>query len=185
MNKKNDSTISRRNFFKKVIGSIVLLCSGIFLVKSRNNYQTVWQIDPNKCQNCGECATNCVMTPSAVKCFHLYATCGYCDFCSGYYQNNYIARNSAAENLRCPTNAIKRQFIDDPYFEYKIDLRLCIGCGRCAEACQAFGNGSLILQINQDLCKQCNVCNIASLCKYDAIRKIDAKSPYLLPEKHL
>jgi electron transport complex protein RnfB len=185
MNEQENNSISRRAFLKKIAATILLAGSGLFLWKKRENHQPVWQIDPNKCQNCGDCAVNCVMTPSVTKCFHLYATCGYCDFCSGYYQNNYIARNNAAENLRCPTNAIQRQFIDDPYFEYKIDQKLCIGCGRCSEACQAFGNGSLILQINQELCKQCNICNIATKCKYDSIKRIDASSPYLLPEKYL
>ncbi|MFZ4549001.1 MAG: 4Fe-4S binding protein, partial [Bacteroidales bacterium] len=29
--------------------------------------ETVWQLDPTKCIQCGRCADNCVMTPSAVK----------------------------------------------------------------------------------------------------------------------
>ncbi|HPT09269.1 MAG TPA: 4Fe-4S binding protein, partial [Bacteroidales bacterium] len=48
--------------------------------------QMVWQLDPSLCTHCGQCATACVMTPSAVKCVHVYAMCGYCDLCGGYFK---------------------------------------------------------------------------------------------------
>ena len=45
----------------------------------------VWQIDPAKCLHCGNCATQCVLEQSAVKCVHAYAVCGYCQLCTGFF----------------------------------------------------------------------------------------------------
>ena len=42
-----------------------------------------------------------------------------------------------------PDRAIRRTFVEEPYFEYTIDERLCIGCGKCVKGCNTFGNGSL------------------------------------------
>jgi NAD-dependent dihydropyrimidine dehydrogenase PreA subunit len=39
--------------------------------------KTVWQLDPNKCVACGNCANYCVLQPSAVKCVHAYASKGF------------------------------------------------------------------------------------------------------------
>ena len=36
----------------------------------------VWQIDPYKCVWCTNCATSCVLQPSAVKCVQVYPLCG-------------------------------------------------------------------------------------------------------------
>ena len=47
---------------------------------------TVWQIDPQKCVRCGNCATHCVLEQSAVKCVHAYAICGYCQLCTGFFR---------------------------------------------------------------------------------------------------
>ena len=96
-----------------------------------------------KCIACGNCATYCVLDESAVKCVHNFTMCGYCDLCTGYFRPEPIALNSGAENQLCPTGAIKRTYVEDPYFEYTIDKRLCIGCGKCVKGCNAFGNGSL------------------------------------------
>jgi len=52
-----------------------------------------------------------------------------------------------------PDGAIKRAYVEDPYFEYTIDERLCIGCGKCVKGCNAFGNGSLQLQVRHDRCR--------------------------------
>jgi Na+-translocating ferredoxin:NAD+ oxidoreductase subunit B len=46
----------------------------------------VWQLDPRKCIQCGRCETECVLQPSAVKCVHGYAMCGYCKLCFGYFK---------------------------------------------------------------------------------------------------
>jgi electron transport complex protein RnfB len=140
----------------------------------------VWQIDPWKCIQCGKCATSCVLYPSAAKCVHAYALCGYCDLCTGYFEAQPNALNTGAENQLCPTNAIRRTFVEDPYFEYAIDSSLCIGCGKCVKGCSTFGNGSLMLQIDQSRCVRCNRCSIAAACPSQAISRIPASQPYLI-----
>ena len=140
----------------------------------------VWQLDPAKCISCGNCATYCVLDESAVKCVHNFTMCGYCDLCTGYFHPEPIALNSGAENQLCPTGAIKRSFVEDPYFEYTIDERLCIGCGKCVKGCNAFGNGSLQLQVRHDRCQNCNECSIAAACPSQAFRRVPADEPYLL-----
>ena len=148
---------------------------------SSNASGSVWQIDPSKCIQCGNCATECVLTPSAVKCVHMPAVCGFCDLCSGYFKQNARALDTGAENTLCPTNAIKRTFVEKPYFEYQINRELCVGCGMCVKGCGAFGNASLVLQIQHDICKNCNECEIAKSCPSGAIRRVSADTPSLLP----
>lgn len=140
----------------------------------------VWQIDPDKCTQCGRCATHCVLTPSAVKCFHSYSICGYCDLCGGYLRPDAKGRNTGAENQLCPTAALKRKFIENPYYQYTVDEKLCIGCGKCVKGCDMFGNGSLYLQVKHDLCVNCNECAIARACPSDAFRRVPVSDPYLL-----
>jgi len=142
--------------------------------------QMVWQLDMTKCIQCGRCATNCVMSPSAVKCTHAFAMCGYCDLCGGYFKPGTKTLTTAAENQLCPTNALKRKFIEDPFFEYTIDEELCIGCGKCVKGCGAFGNGSLQLQVRHDRCKNCNECSIARSCPAQAFTRVPANKPSLL-----
>ena len=145
----------------------------------------IWQIDPEKCVQCGNCATNCVLNPSAVKCVNSYDICGYCDLCSGYLQPGAKTRDTGAESQLCPVSAIKRTFIEDPYYEYVVDEELCVGCGKCVKACALFGNGSLYLQVKQDLCMHCNECSIARVCPSDAFQRIPVEDPYLIkkPDK--
>ena len=140
----------------------------------------IWQLDPNQCIQCGNCATHCVLTPSAVKCVHAFAMCGYCELCTGYFPPDPNDLNTAAENQLCPTGAIQRSYIEDPYYEYTIDEELCIGCGKCVEGCAAFGNGSLFLQVRHDRCLNCNQCSIAAACPSGAYRRVPADDPYLL-----
>jgi polyferredoxin len=137
-----------------------------------------WQIDPELCIACGRCETDCVLPTSAVKCVHAKEVCGYCDLCGGYYRANVKELNTAAENLTCPTGAIQRKFVEEPYFEYTINEDLCNGCGKCVKGCNAFGNGAMHLQIKQELCKNCNECSIAKNCPIGAIKRISAFEPY-------
>ena len=141
---------------------------------------TVWQLDPDVCVQCGRCATLCVVDPSAVKCVHAYDMCGYCDLCGGYLRPDATEIGTGAELQLCPTGAIKRTFIEDPYYEYEIDEALCIGCGKCVAGCGAFGNGSLFLQVRHDVCVNCNDCAIARGCPVGAFQRVPASEPYLL-----
>lgn len=141
--------------------------------------QKVWQIDPSKCVQCGRCATSCVLQLSAVKCVHRAEMCGYCRLCFGFFQPGATVLNSAAENQLCPTGAIGRKFVENPYYEYTIDESLCVGCGRCVKGCRAFGNGSLVLQVRHDRCVNCNQCSIARDCPSGAFQQVPAARPAL------
>ena len=140
----------------------------------------VWQLDPEKCVQCGRCATDCVLALSAVKCVHATSMCGYCKMCFGYFQPRADKLNENAENQLCPTGAIERSFVEDPYYEYTIVEELCIGCGKCVEGCGAFGNGSLHLQVRHDRCLDCNDCAIARNCPADAFSRVPVSAPYRL-----
>ncbi len=144
---------------------------------------TVWQIDPDACVQCGTCSKSCVLSPSAVKAVHAYDVCGYCDLCSGYLQPAAKRLDTSAESRLCPTGAITRRFVEDPYYEYTIDEVRCIGCAKCVKGCTAFGNGSLFLQIRHDRCANCNACSAARNCPARAIRRVSARTPYLLKGK--
>ena len=156
---------------------------GLGALGLRGSAETVWQIDPDKCTQCGLCATKCVLTPSAVKCVHAYAMCGYCELCFGFFEDNPHALDTGAENERCPTRALLRSYVEDPYYEYVIDEPRCIGCGRCVKGCQAFGNGSLFLQVRHNRCRHCNQCSIAAACPAQAFVRVPAEHPYLLKDK--
>lgn len=143
----------------------------------------VWQIDPAKCISCGNCATHCVLDESAVKCVQNYAMCGYCDLCTGYFPPHPLGLNTGAENQLCPTGAVLRRLIEEPYFEYDIDERLCIGCGKCVKGCVDFGNGSFQLQVRHDRCVNCNQCSIALACPAQAFVRVPARAPYLLKHR--
>ncbi len=145
-----------------------------------SNEKTLWQLDPEKCVQCGRCATECVLRPSAVKCVHAYAMCGYCELCGGYHQPGVKHLDTAAESQLCPTGAIRRTFIEDPFYEYSIDEKLCVGCGRCVKGCNSFGNGSLFLQVRHDRCLNCNECAIARECPAGAFRRVPMDEPYIL-----
>ncbi len=175
--------ISRREFFRKGMQWTILLGIGgitVGLISKTMADKTVWQIDTKKCTQCGRCAMNCIKKPSAVKCFHGYDLCGYCDLCGGYFKPGTKNLTTAAENQLCPTAAIQRKFIEEPFFEYDIDKALCIGCGKCVKGCGAFGNGSLQLQIDQHLCDNCNECSIARDCPSNAISRVNSKKAYLM-----
>ncbi len=145
----------------------------------------VWQIDPDKCIACGNCATACVLTPSAVKVVHDVDICGFCDLCFGFFAEQRPGDTEAAENQRCPTGAIIRNFVEEPYYEYMIDETKCIGCATCVEGCSQYGNGALIMQVRHDRCVNCNECAIAAQCPADAFVRVPADDPYLLRSKKL
>lgn len=186
-NEPKKSPIARRKFLQTmgtvVAGGTILAVSGGLLRKAKNQESTLlWQIDPDKCTQCGRCETHCVLPISAVKCIHANKVCGYCDLCGGYYRSNVKDLNTAAENMMCPTGAIQRKFVEDPYFEYTIDESLCNGCGKCVKGCSSFGNGSLYLQVKRELCKDCNECKIATVCPSGAIARVPYEKAYQLKD---
>jgi electron transport complex protein RnfB len=180
----NPPPVTRRQFLRD--GSRLAAMTGvgtfIGLAFARTGAGTnyVWQIDPRKCVYCGNCATACVLKPSAVKCVQSYEICGYCDLCTGYFVPEPNDLNTGAENQVCPTAAIERKFIEDPYYEYNIDESRCIGCAKCVEGCTRFGNGSFYLQVRHDRCLNCNECAIARVCAGDAFSRVPASNPYVI-----
>ncbi len=180
-------TNDRRTFLAegvRVAGVVVLGTVGGFLAgrKGRGS-ETRWQLDPNKCIACENCATRCVLDESAVKCVQFFDMCGYCDICTGYFAPDYHELNTAAENQMCPTGAVIRTFVEEKagqkFYEYTIDVDLCVGCGKCVKGC-ALMNGSLYLQVMQDRCLNCNECAIAVACPTQAFERVPAERPYKL-----
>lgn len=159
---------------------VLALGGGMAPLLRRGGEDLVWQIDPVRCVQCGKCATECVLDPSAVKAVHQHEVCGYCELCFGYFQDQRADETTAPQNLRCPTDAIRRSFVEDPYYQYDIEEDKCIGCGLCVKGCTMFGNGSLILQVRHDRCLNCNECSIARKCPAQAFRRVPAREPYLL-----
>jgi len=181
--KESNKPVNRRDIIRvglsAAAGLAVAGVSGVLAGKSSSR-EMVWQLDPNLCIQCEKCSVNCVLPESAVKCVHSYSMCGYCDLCSGFLEPGAQSRDTGAENQLCPTGAIQRTFVEDPYFQYTIDEKLCNGCGKCVKGCGAFGNGSLYLQVRHDRCLNCNECAIARSCPAQAYRRVPADSPYIL-----
>jgi len=173
----DDSGITRRDFLRRGAQGTALLglsAVGAAIVWRGRGDGLVWQIDPDKCIACGNCATYCVLEPSAVKCVHAFHMCGYCKRCFGYFEPQADEFNTAAENQLCPAGALRRKGIEEPYYEYTVDEALCVGCGKCVAGCAAFGNGSLYLQVRHDICVNCNECAIAAACPSKAFVRMPA-----------
>ena len=182
--------LDRREFVRngtRTAGAIVLAgFAGVLVGRKGRADETVWQIDPDVCTTCGNCATYCVLDESAVKAVQCYDLCAMCDPCPGYFDLSHQERTTAAENQLCPTGAVLREFIAEqagvPRFEYHIEEGDCIGCGKCVEGC-AMMNGSLYLQVRHDRCVDCNQCSIAIACPSQAFRRVPANDPYLMKKK--
>lgn len=186
MEEEKNKYQTRREFVRtagKFIVAAPLIIIPVALARKTNSSAYVWQIDPFKCTTCGQCKTNCVLTPSASKCVHAYRMCGYCDLCGGYQRQGVKNISTAAENQLCPTGAITRTFVEEPYFQYSIDEKLCDGCAKCVKGCGDFGNGSLYMQIKHDICVNCNDCSIARTCPSNAISRVPAEFSYIEKDK--
>ena len=180
---ENKEKLTRRSFIKTVTrGTALVALGGLGLFRIRPDRDNrVWQIDPYKCIQCGNCADYCVLRPSAVKCVHaIESLCGYCEPCFGYFDPGAVDRHTGAENLMCPVDAIARRHVNGPNWEYTIDEAKCTGCARCAKGCNTHGNGSLYLQVRHDRCLNCSQCSIAAACPSDAFVRVPASDPYIL-----
>ena len=181
----DQETVNRRGFLKELLRPAATLAivggAGALALRAKPE-DYVWQIDPKKCTQCGRCATSCVLSPSAVKCVHAYALCWYCDLCGGYHQSYTQSPDTAAEHQLCPTAAIRRTFMENPFYKYDIDEDKCIGCALCVKGCAAFGNGSLFMQVRHDRCVNCNDCAIARDCPSDAFVRVPVSQPYIIKE---
>ena len=184
--------IDRRSFLGdglRISGVMALVGTGGFVIGRRSEAdELVWQLDSDKCIQCGNCATYCVLDISAVKCVNCFDMCGYCDICTGYFEMNYTSLDTGAENQMCPTGAIVREFVEERsgqrFYEYTIDEPLCIGCGKCVEGC-ALMNGSLYMQVQHDLCLDCNECAIAIACPTQAFYRVPAAQAEILKRKNI
>jgi len=184
--KKNNDGLTRRQFLARAGRTVSAATGGVLFASlgmRAKDKPRLWQIDPFKCTQCGNCQTACVLDESAVKCVHDFPMCGYCELCFGFFKTNPVALNTGAENQMCPTGALMRKFVEDPYFQYVIDESLCIGCGKCVEGCGRFGNGSLYLQVRHDRCLNCNECAIAAQCPANAFIRVVADKPYVIKHK--
>lgn len=189
MANKNDNATekpTRRDLLRAGVRGAALLSLGAglglgvgALGKRSSGDGRVWQINPDKCIQCENCASFCVLTPSAVKCVHATGICGYCELCFGYFDAAGV-QTTGAEGQLCPTGAIHRRHVSGPDYEYAIDEDDCIGCGRCVEGCNRDGNGSFYLQVRHDRCVNCSQCAIAEACPSGAFVRLPATRPYLL-----
>ncbi len=177
--------LTRRDVLKAggQIGALVVLGGGIGFLGGRGSREgKVWQIDPSKCIQCGNCADYCVLETSAVKCIHAISICGYCLPCFGYFVNKPGDHTPGAENELCPVGALKRKHVADQFHEYTVDEEKCVACGKCAKGCRVQGNGSLYLQVRHDRCRNCSQCSIAEACPSNAFVRLSAGDPYVKPK---
>jgi electron transport complex protein RnfB len=163
--------------------------AGLLALKANKTY--AWAIAPDKCVNsklgelgveiCELCATDCVLTLSAVRAVNTFSECGRCYICPAYYKiTSAVGPDGLPTEKVCPRDAIKREAIgwidpDDPannFYEYTIDEKLCNGCGRCVMECkEPAGLGSIVLEVRHNVCLDCNRCSIATACPEDAYER--------------
>ena len=182
---RDDANLTRRGFVWSLLRGLGLVAVGgaatsLAVGRRARGDKLVWQIDPFKCNKCGQCATHCVLDTSAVKCVHDFPMCGYCELCYGFFVTGAETLDEGAENQLCPLGALKRQFVEEPYYEYHVMEERCIGCGLCVKGCEQFGNSSLYLQVRHDRCLNCNECSIAAACPADAFIRLPASTPYVI-----
>ena len=178
-------------------GAALVGLGGTAALLSLKSFKTyAWAVDATACINsklgetgvevCELCATECVLTLSAVRAVNTFADCGRCYICPAYYEiTSAVGPDGLPGEKVCPRDAIKREAIgwidpDDPannFYEYTIDENLCNGCGRCVMECkEPAGLGSIVLEVRHNVCLDCNRCSIATACPEDAYDRLSAES---------
>jgi electron transport complex protein RnfB len=182
--------LSRRDMLGHVARGAALVglggTAGLLALKANKTY--AWLIDATRCVNsklgvvgvevCDLCATDCVLTLSAVRAVNEFSKCGRCYVCPAYYRiTSAVGPDGLPSEKVCPRDAIERKAIgwidpDDPannFYEYVIDETKCNGCGRCVLECkEPAGLGSIVLEVRHNVCLDCNRCSIATACPEDA-----------------
>ena len=179
--------IDRKEFFRRsghALGLAVLGTLGARMLMNPSDEaefiaqgrRFAWQIDPDKCQSCGLCATTCVRKPSAVKAVNDPKKCSNCVVCYGHITDSKIdSEKIDSEGKRvCPVDAVVRENFSggkDGMFLYANDLwvvdrsgdeEACIDCGNCVERCEvgalAFDEHDKELKIDYKRCIGCGQC---------------------------
>ena len=165
--------------------------AGLLWLKANKSY--AWSINIGKCVNsklgavgvetCEVCATDCVLSLSAVRAVNTFADCGRCYICPAYYKiTSAVGPDGLPSEKVCPRDAIKREAIgwidpDDPannFYEYIIDEVKCNGCGRCIMECkEPAGLSSIKLEVRHNVCLDCNRCSIATACPEEAYERLE------------
>ena len=163
--------------------------TGFLTLKAHKVY--AWEINPSICidsklgvlgvDTCELCATECVLSLSAVRAVNEFSKCGRCYVCPAYYKiTSAVGPDGLPSEKVCPRDAIKREAIgwvdpDDPannFYDYTIDEEKCNGCGRCVMECkEPAGLGSIRLEVRHDVCLDCNRCSISIACPADAYER--------------
>ena len=87
-----DKKIKRRDFINTGIRLGIgagLGAIAIGLTTRSVSGETIWQLDPSKCVQCGNCANILCIADISGKCVHVTDMCGYCDLCSGYLRSRH------------------------------------------------------------------------------------------------
>ena len=164
--------------------------AGVLSLKAHKSY--AWVIEAHKCINsklgalgveiCERCATDCVITLSAVRAVNRFSACGRCYVCPAYYKiTSAVGPDGLPSEKVCPRDAIERKAIgwidpEDPannFYEYVIDEKKCNGCGRCVMECkEPAGLSSITLEVRHNVCLDCNRCSIAAACPEEAFDRL-------------
>ncbi len=146
----------------------LLLLTSVFLLASRSISSGKWYIDTEECIGCGDCATECIKSQSAVRAVIDTVACSGLDKCRAFYRSTSSRFGQSVANQNCPTGAFKREKDSDRYF-YWIDESLCIGCGKCFRGCRKC-EGAIKLEVKDEFCVNCNDCKIELSCPTNAFK---------------
>lgn len=150
------------------ISAGILVIISILLIASKSVSPGKWYIDVKECIGCGDCATECIKSQSAVRAVLDSVLCPGLDKCRAYYRSTSAKFGETVANQNCPTGALIREKDGSNYF-YRIDENLCIGCGKCFRGCKKC-EGAINLEVKDEFCVNCNECKIEVSCPANAFK---------------